>query len=196
MKKRKWLLLVLGLILFLPLVAIAAWIVTETAIQATSSSEFCSSCHTMQPFVETYALDTHGGRNPRGLAADCVDCHLPHESPARYLAAKVATGIHDGWAELAALFREPDWIAGLDQRGEYVYDSGCLLCHARLQEAADQQPTAVFAHQTYFNGDGRLQCVTCHAHVGHKDLRTRLSTGAGESATAVPHPGSTQEDQP
>ncbi|WP_295403039.1 hypothetical protein [uncultured Thiocystis sp.] len=84
--------------------------------------------------------------------------------------AKVNTGIHDGLAQMIAIFRTPDWIANLERRGDYVHDSGCLVCHSRLDQAKGREPTSAFTHQTYFSGHDAMQCVTCHAHVGHRDL--------------------------
>ncbi|MCG6896214.1 MAG: NapC/NirT family cytochrome c [Thiocapsa sp.] len=112
----KWLGLAAGLLILVSIAMAGGWILTEGAIQSTSDREFCTTCHSMEPFAEAYDRDVHGGRNPGGVAAGCTDCHLPHESPARYLAAKVRTGIHDGWAELGGrldgvgLRRDAAWL--------------------------------------------------------------------------------------
>jgi cytochrome c-type protein NapC len=187
-RMRKW--FWLGLSLFalasFSILMAGGWVLTEAAIQATSDRDFCTTCHSMEPFAKAYDQDVHGGRNPGGLAAACVDCHLPHDSPGAYLIAKVRTGIHDGWAELMSVFSEPDWIGNLERRADYVYDSGCMKCHSNLRDAPGATPGATFAHQAYFQDDSNLVCVTCHAHVGHKDLLTYLKGGEdGEEATAA-----------
>ncbi len=181
--KHTWLWLVAVLLMTVPVVMIGGWTLTEGAIGATSDREFCTTCHTMEPFALAYDQDVHGGRNSNGIAANCADCHLPHDSPGHYLIAKVQTGMHDGFAQLMSVFREPDWIGNLDNRAEYVYDSGCLTCHAKLQSATGDNPTMTLAHQAYFEGDANLLCVTCHAHVGHKDLLTHLSSANTAEAT-------------
>ncbi|AFL73045.1 cytochrome c3 family protein [Thiocystis violascens] len=186
MKTRKWLFFPLTSLVILPGLMAGSWILAESAIEATSGQEFCSACHTMRPFAETYALDVHGGSNPRGLTTACSACHLPHDSPASYLMAKVNTGIHDGLAQMIAIFKAPDWIANLERRSDYVHDSGCLVCHSRLDQAKNQKPTAAFAHQTYFSGQDAMRCVTCHAHVGHRDLLQHLSARRGEIESAKP----------
>lgn len=175
--QRKWLLSVMGVLGLVTLVLLmtGGWVLIEGTLQATSDRDFCTTCHSMEPFASAYAEDVHGGRNPRGLRVACVDCHLPHESPLRFLLAKVKTGIRDGWAELGSVFREPDWIGLLDHRAEYVYDSGCMTCHSGLEDAPADNPTTALAHATYFQGDSNFRCVTCHAHVGHKDLMTYLT---------------------
>ena len=181
MRTLKWLSIGLGSLALLAIVITGSWSLTESLVQATSDEEFCAICHTMRPFAETHAQDIHGGNNPRGLSAACADCHLPHDSPSRYLFAKAETGVRDIWAELIAIFSEPDWIAKLEQRESYVYDSGCLKCHTHLDQAPDQSPTALFGHQTYFKSEGAMHCVTCHTQVGHKDLLTRLAPPAGQT---------------
>lgn len=175
MNRRVRLLIFLVVCCLVPAVVAASWLLTDTVLRATSDESFCSNCHSMKPFAMSYAADVHGGRNPHGLAATCVACHLPHDSSGHYLTAKIRTGFQDVWSEIARLFREPDWIGNLDKRASYVYDSGCRTCHARLETAVDRKPIATASHQAYFAGKGTTKCVTCHSHVGHKDLIDHLS---------------------
>lgn len=193
MKTLKWSFLIGTAAIALSLLVSGSWILTESALQATSGEAFCSVCHTMKPFAESYAEDVHGGNNPRGLRTACADCHLPHEGQAKYLLAKLETGLADVWGELVAVIKEPDWIANLEQRKTYVYDSGCLSCHSGLQAARDQTETAAFGHQTYFKSDGAMACVTCHANVGHKDLLARLSADSAPPGTTASESATTQE---
>jgi cytochrome c-type protein NapC len=190
----KRLVVLLGALAVLGVFAIASWSLTESAIQATSDTAFCGVCHSMKPFVETHLLDVHGGQNPKGLSAACADCHLPHDSPTTYLLAKVRMGVYDVGAELVAFFREPDWIGKLQQRQSFVHDSGCLKCHAHLDRLAIQTTTAAFAHKLYLTGGSGMQCVTCHLHVGHKDLLARLSPGLAVTDSA-PAPATASQEQ-
>lgn len=177
-KARPWMFVVALALLLAPLFVTGSWILTERLIGATSERDFCASCHSMEPFARSHARDVHGGANPRGLIAHCADCHLPHHSPGGYLWAKITTGTHDAWAELLTLVREPDWIAGLEQRADYVHDSGCLRCHANLQDA-EQPMVADLAHQAYFKDARTMRCVDCHPHVGHRDLLALLGGQSG-----------------
>ncbi|MGB5832550.1 MAG: NapC/NirT family cytochrome c [Thiohalocapsa sp.] len=193
MKILKWLAITLGALTLLSVVVSGSWVVTETALQATSGQEFCTVCHTMKPFAEAYAADVHGGNNPKGLSAACANCHLPHDSQTGYLVAKVKTGLYDVWAEAAALFEEPDWVDNLEHRESFVYDSGCLSCHSRLEQAENQTQAATFAHQTYFKGAGAMHCVTCHTQVGHKGLLERLSAEPDSTEEPASQAAATQE---
>ena len=47
-------------------------------IETTNTDAFCVSCHIMTPFRTAWQASVHGGQNPQGFAAQCVDCHLPH----------------------------------------------------------------------------------------------------------------------
>ncbi|NEV63964.1 cytochrome c3 family protein [Thiorhodococcus minor] len=176
MKSLKWVVISFTVAALLAVIVSGSWILTESALQATSGEAFCSTCHSMTPFAETYAADVHGGNNPKGLAAACADCHLPHDSESGYLIAKMKTGLYDLWAETLTLFKEPDWLANLERRAQFVYDSGCASCHSRLAEAQGQTEAGQFAHRAYFEG-GTMKCVTCHDRVGHAGLRDRLASG-------------------
>ncbi len=175
-KLRRRILIFLVLILIgVPVVMAAAWIGTETMIERTSTPEFCTRCHTMAPFAETHAQGTHGGDNPAGVVAICTDCHLPHDSATSHLLAKARTGLRDAWAQAIYVFSKPDWVANLEHREDFVYDSGCLRCHAALESASKGQPAAMAAHRAYFAGQIDLACVGCHKHVGHEDLLPALA---------------------
>lgn len=151
-----------------------AWLVADEGIAATSGSDFCVSCHTMEPMLAAYLQDTHGGNTARGVQAKCVDCHLNHENSAIYFFNKIQTGAHDIWVQYTQDTAAIDWEDKRAHRERYVYDSGCLHCHSRLQEATMGSNKAFVAHRPYFLGQTQKQCVSCHEHVGHKDLSDYL----------------------
>ncbi|WP_200234274.1 cytochrome c3 family protein [Thiohalocapsa halophila] len=178
---RRLLLILVVLLLVVPAAIAAAWMGTETMIKQTSDAEFCTHCHTMEPMAIAHTRSKHGGDNPAGLVAECTDCHLPHDNAANHLFAKATTGLRDLWAQTIYPIHKPDWIGKLDERAEYVYDSGCLHCHSALERATTDDPAASAAHSAYFanadaegGGQGPSSCVDCHEHVGHEDLRNAL----------------------
>ena len=171
---RRLLMILIAIAVVVPAVMATGWIATETLVEETSDAEFCTSCHTMEPFASAHEQDVHGGNNPGGVVAHCTDCHLPHDGAARHLFAKASTGMRDAIAQAIYPFHKPDWLGGLDERAEYVYDSGCLNCHAALQDATSDDPAAEAAHGAYFGGDVGEGCVRCHENVGHKNLRVML----------------------
>jgi cytochrome c-type protein NapC len=158
----------------LAVVATGGWATIDALIHSTSGPDFCGQCHTMGPMVEAYSRDVHGGRNEAGFAADCTDCHLPHDGSFRYLIAKAETGLHDVWAELTYDLDQIDWVAKRAMREHFVYDSGCLRCHSRLEQATSSNSKAFVAHKPYFLGTSQKKCVFCHGEVGHADLEAIL----------------------
>ncbi len=61
---------------------IAATAVTVLAsgfmVEPPNTDTFCVTCHAMPPFRIAWQESVHGGNNRQGVAAQCVDCHLPH----------------------------------------------------------------------------------------------------------------------
>lgn len=144
---------------------------TYVGVEKTAGENFCSSCHTMKPMVESYKLDVHGGNNQFGFKAQCTDCHLPHNNAANYLLTKAQTGINDVFFESFTNTSKINWQEKLKQPNKFVYDSGCLKCHSNLQEESLQNQRAFLAHRAYFAKTTTQSCVDCHSNVGHKDLK-------------------------
>ena len=165
----------LAALVALPLVGILGWATTDTMIHATSTREFCSGCHTMEPMALAYDDDVHGGNHPMGIRVVCTGCHLPHDGSLTYLLAKGHTGLHDVWAEFVGDPTKVDWFAMRERREDYVYDSACLACHSDLERATSANPRAFVAHKPYFLGAVEKKCVSCHENVGHHNLEDRLN---------------------
>lgn len=60
---------------------------TQAVLHATSSTEFCVSCHTMEKPLHEYQGSVHFS-NQKGIRAECADCHIPQE-PIDYLITKI-----------------------------------------------------------------------------------------------------------
>jgi len=153
-----------------------SWVAVAAMVKQTGGEEFCASCHTMKPMAAAYRDDVHGGKNTWGIRAECVDCHLPHNNPVNYLYRKAVTGMHDVWAEFTYDLDSIDWEAMRERREHYVYDSGCLHCHTKLEAASEINNKTFVAHKPYFLGATKEQCASCHKYVGHKNLGEKLSS--------------------
>ena len=155
-----------GVISVLLLLIVVSWMTVETGVEISSRANFCGTCHAMEPMVNSYHDSIHGGNNPRGITAACTDCHVSHENVFTHFVGKAQSGTHDVWVTLTKDEADLDWQAKRADHNEYVYDSGCLTCHQKLEEAtADKE-----FHDTYFEGKTGSQCVDCHAEVGHDNL--------------------------
>jgi len=65
-------------------------------IEKTESGRFCAKCHTMEPMTQTHYASAHGGHNKYGVAAQCIDCHLPHDTLSNYRAPLKIGDTHNG----------------------------------------------------------------------------------------------------
>jgi len=148
--------------------------ISAVGIHHTSDKTFCASCHTMQPMVDAWANDVHGGAGKHGMEVKCVDCHLPHDSTMNYLLTKMQTGLHDIYAQNFYDLSKINWEEKRKEREHLVYDSACLACHTNLEKATMSNLKAFKGHREYFSGRTDRKCVSCHENVGHKDLGTHL----------------------
>ena len=170
MKSNKRIIYWLGGIAAALFLGIIAWAVLETGIEVTSRPEFCDTCHAMEPMVKSYLDSTHGGDNDRGITAACTDCHVSHDNVLAHFLGKARSGTHDAWVTLTRKEGNLDWQALRERREEYVYDSGCLTCHQRLEEATIDNGF----HDMYFSGITDSKCASCHNSVGHANLNMYL----------------------
>ena len=145
-------------------------LVSAEMVGATSDEKFCGSCHSMKPMIEAYKKSVHGGANDKGLVVRCTDCHLPHTNVVEYLFQKAKSGSHDMYVETLGNPGKIDWEAKRSHRERFVYDSACLFCHKGLRTATMSNAKAFIAHKNYFSVNSSSKCVTCHEHVGHKNL--------------------------
>ncbi len=181
-RKALWSVLIIGSIGLV--VGLLVSFTTVVAVKETSGVNFCSSCHSMKPMAEAYRNSVHGGYGPSGVVAKCADCHLPHTSTMGYLVQKVRTGVWDVWVESThPNTDEIDWYEKREERGEWVYDNGCLHCHENLLRGTRPNKKAFLAHKAYFakklvvqgeHGKENAKCVDCHKHVGHYQLEKQL----------------------
>jgi len=147
---------------------------------STAGEETCSKCHTMEPMVQSYRKDIHGGANPKGLKAECNDCHLPHSSATGYFMSKMKISLHDAWAQMTYDKDKIDWAGKRAHAKDFVFESGCTSCHGNLETSGVQAGKAFNAHRDYYAGrTTEKTCIECHEHVGHKDLGLYLNANIG-----------------
>lgn len=108
----------------------------------------CANCHIMQPQYDSWQKSGHHH------AASCVDCHLPHEFLAKYV-AKAENGYHHSVGFTLQNFHEPIQIKA---RNAAILQDNCLRCHGDVFHGS----TA-----TDWGPGQAVSCVHCHAAVGH-----------------------------
>jgi len=158
----------LGIGVFLTILVVLA---SGFMIETTNTDTFCVSCHAMNPFRDAWTQSVHGGRNPQGFRAQCVDCHLPHGNFVEYVTAKAITGTGDVVQNIILDVNEFDWMGNSEKRRlKFTYDSACRRCHQQLDAAPGMPRGGFLAHRAYLRGDTTKKCAECHPHVGHKNM--------------------------
>jgi cytochrome c nitrite reductase small subunit len=108
----------------------------------------CVNCHIMRPQYDAWQKASHH------TAAVCIDCHLPHDFFAKYV-AKAENGYRHSRAFTLQDFEEPIYVK---ERGREILQENCVRCHAPL------------VAELGFHGneaESELRCVHCHAGAGH-----------------------------
>jgi cytochrome c-type protein NapC len=156
------------------------------AVKVSNSSDvnYCSSCHTLKPMIDSYREDTHGGNNKYGIMAKCSDCHIPQDDPLTHFVVKSIAGTADLYTEYLTDTSQINWSEKRKKREHWVYDSGCLSCHTNLKAVMKLNRKSIMGHKDYFSGTSGMKCVTCHEHVGHLNLSEYLTASAASSTQA------------
>lgn len=141
--------LIAGGVLLVGAIAVAG------AFKATSTHQFCSSCHIMQPYVQAWTASSHRG-------VECVQCHFP------------PTFKDALWVKFQASTQLVKWATETYSSKPFadVRDASCLRsgCHATAALDARAPLTfkrvTGFAHSIHLDA-GRtgmaLRCTSCHA---------------------------------
>ena len=112
----------------------------------------CANCHVMLTHYDGWQKSSHHA------VATCNDCHTPHDFIGKYL-TKMENGYHHSKAFTLQDF--PDVIRIREKNARIVRES-CLHCHQALVDD-------LVTHGG--NAAEPLDCVHCHADVGHGPRR-------------------------
>ncbi len=112
----------------------------------------CANCHIMREQLESWQHSSHHGH------AVCNDCHTPHS-----IVAKLITKADNGWNHSLkfTLGTAADPIRIRPINAERLQEN-CLRCHEDFLSGVREAGT---------HAAGDLQCVRCHANVGHGPRR-------------------------
>lgn len=146
--KRKWVVIVAG-----AMVGILGGLGSFTfgygdgAAYLQNNPASCANCHVMQSHYDAWLASSHA------KVATCNDCHLPHDFAGKWI-TKADNGFFHSLAFTTNDFHEPIQIK---ERNRRVTQGACLHCHGDLVDAL--KPAT--------HGGDMLNCVQCHAAVGH-----------------------------
>ncbi len=147
--------------------AVLCVIAFNAALEATSTPQYCTTCHEMEVAYQTWKLSEHGtGR--MGTSVGCVECHLPPKDEYfAYVTEKTYVGCTDiykhyfgGEYDLENMRKKV-----LDQ----MLDERCVNCHDNLL-ARPSGRAARIAHTASLArpNSPEARCLTCHEYTGHK----------------------------
>jgi nitrate/TMAO reductase-like tetraheme cytochrome c subunit len=158
-KRKKRRLLLFGL----PIAFILVFVVS---IEMTSTSRFCSSCHYMTPFFESWKTSSHKD-------VQCKVCHYPPGMKS-FFRTKIEGLVMVGryWTRLYV--KSKPWAE--------IQDESCLRpgCHdRRLLEGKVEFGKVAFDHKAHFDDLKRgktLRCTSCHSQIVQGEHITVTST--------------------
>ena len=171
--KSKWLLgIPLGAAIAFVLGAIALG-TTNYVLHATSSTEFCYTCHSHEAFIRPeYEASSHFS-NASGVAASCADCHLPHDSWFGLVWTKMVVSLDiipemmgkldtaEKYEAHRAEMAESVWRQYIDNDSKF-----CRSCHEFSSMDLDSQDRrAARRHASAAESDAT--CIDCHYGIVH-----------------------------
>jgi len=142
-------------------------------LEHTNTTEFCTSCHTMQIPLKEMEENPHWlGRT--GVSAGCADCHVPKQFFPKILAKIMAT--KDLWHEMLGTIDTPEKYEKYRwEMANAVWDKmrasdsrECRNCHSYEHMDFSQQDKS--ARKKHGNADDKGQtCIDCHQGIAHEE---------------------------
>lgn len=152
----------------------------NTAMEATNTMEFCTSCHEMENNVYQEYKPTIHHSNRSGVRATCSDCHVP--KPWVHKMVRKIKASNEVWHKLlGSIDTKEKFNAKRLQLAKNVWKSmketdsrECRNCHhLDSMNPVFQKPRARKQHLNAFK-TGQT-CIDCHKGIAHKNIRDQLS---------------------
>ena len=151
----------------------------STAMNMTSSTEFCISCHEMENNAWAEYKETIHYQNSRGLQTQCADCHIPHDIVGK-LTRKVEA-LREVYGHFTGVIDTPEkYDAHRLAMAEKVWgemrandSANCRTCHSDLENTLDLQYQWARTNHQRMLTEGKT-CIDCHKGIAHKLPNTQL----------------------
>ncbi|WP_066315049.1 NapC/NirT family cytochrome c [Bacillus sp. FJAT-29814] len=128
-------------------------------LKATSSSEFCSSCHEIKPEYYTWKVSTHS-------EVECISCHV--EPGAKNLAKAKVEGVVELYKKTTDTYTAPI------QMPKDIPNSACESCHNMKTRDVTASGDLIIPHDKHMDKD--IKCTQCHSGVAHGKIAERKVT--------------------
>ncbi|MCL6570374.1 MAG: NapC/NirT family cytochrome c [Bacillus sp. (in: Bacteria)] len=130
-----------------------------TGLEATSSSEFCSSCHEMKPQYYTWKASSHS-------EVDCVSCHV---TPGIENYTKAKRNV------LVEIYKnQTDTFTAPIKMPTIIPDKACETCHNISARDVTPSGDIIIPHDKH-KTEG-IECVQCHSGTAHGKISDRKVT--------------------
>tara|TARA_Y100000022_G_scaffold153370_1_gene135315 strand:- start:55 stop:600 length:546 start_codon:yes stop_codon:yes gene_type:complete len=143
----------------------------NVTLEATNTTEFCTSCHSMQWNKQEWMESVHY-KNASGVRAECKDCHVPHPMGAKlyakFMAAKDIWGEITGTIDTKEKFENHRWTMAnkvWDKHRE-TNSRECKSCHIFDAFSKEEQDRIAYRkHKRALKQN--IACIECHKGVAH-----------------------------
>tara|TARA_R110002049_G_scaffold208811_14_gene379340 strand:- start:3365 stop:3925 length:561 start_codon:yes stop_codon:yes gene_type:complete len=164
---------VLSLVCIGIIVGIFGLLAFDTTMHATSTEEFCVSCHEMDiPYAQLKTTPHYSNRT--GVTATCSDCHLPKEFVPKMI--RKVEAAREVWGTMTGIIDTPEkYAAHLPAmkareiaRMQANDSQECRNCHdmERMKPELQGKMAARF-HKPERRKD--KSCIDCHAGIAHPE---------------------------
>jgi cytochrome c-type protein NapC len=153
---------------------IVFWGGFNTALEATNTEAFCTSCHEMDRNVFEELKPTIHYTNRSGVRATCPDCHVPHDWTDKI--ARKMQASKEVWGKIFGTINTREKF--LDKRLELAQHEWarlkandsleCRNCHSfESMDFTRQSRRAAAVHERWLT-DGERTCIDCHKGIAHQ----------------------------
>ncbi len=145
----------------------------NTAMEATNTLEFCTSCHEMRDTVFAEYKQTVHYSNRTGVRAICSDCHVPKDWTHKM--ARKAKASFEVWGKLVGSIDTPEKFEAkrmtmATHEWERMKESNsreCRNCHNFDAMDATVQRSSVYRKHMGAKAAGK-SCIDCHKGIAHQ----------------------------
>ena len=144
----------------------------HTAMEATNTLEFCTSCHEMRDTVFQEYKETVHYTNRTGVRAVCSDCHVPRDWGHKVVRKVKATGeLYGklmGHIDTKEKFEAKRMELATNEWNQMKASGSreCKNCHAFTAMNADKQRPKAKAQHVKAQAEGKT-CIDCHKGIAH-----------------------------
>lgn len=137
----------------------------------TNTTEFCTSCHTMQTNLEELQQSVHW-QNASGVHAGCADCHVPQpfipKMIAKVMAAKDVYHEFMGTIDTPEKYEAHRWdmASRVWEKMKATDSRECRSCHEYSHMDLAAQDRSARARHSNAPDKGET-CIDCHKGIAH-----------------------------